>query len=125
VMGGMCFRARTSHYKVMTLEDTVIFVHDMENCLMKLDEPALKLLALIALMEYSHEEAAEILHMTDRHVRRMYPETLDLLTSILASVRILRLPKSLVWLEEDAVPKKKPCGSVNLEFKASTAEVNR
>ena len=42
-----------------TFEDTVIFVHDVENSLEKLDHFSQQLIARVVLLDYSHDEAAD------------------------------------------------------------------
>src|SRR5438445_79638 len=37
ILGGEFFRAKITSYTVVTFEDRVIFVHDMETCLNRLD----------------------------------------------------------------------------------------
>jgi hypothetical protein len=71
-------------------EDVVIFVHDVERCLEKLDEFSRQLLGRIALQEYTQEEAAGLLGCTTRTVERRYPEALDRFSEILLEMDLLR-----------------------------------
>jgi hypothetical protein len=45
LLGREFFRAKVTSYTVVTFEDRVIFVHDMEKCLDKLDEFSRQLIA--------------------------------------------------------------------------------
>ena len=112
VLGGQCFRARVSSYKMRTFEDVVIFVNDMERCLGRLELRSLELIAAIVLMDYTEEETAEMLGMCDRQIRRMYPEALDQLTSILLESKLMQPRMSI-----EGPPPKKPVRSEKvLEF---------
>lgn len=89
LLGREFFRARTSSYRLNTFEDAVIFVHDVERCLERLDPLAQKLIAHIALQGHTADETARRLNWTRRHVARCYPEALDRLSAILLRVRLL------------------------------------
>jgi hypothetical protein len=67
---------------VSTFEDVVIFVHDVERSLERLDRFDQELIAKIALQEYSHEETAQMLGCWRRTVGRRYPEALDELSRV-------------------------------------------
>lgn len=67
LLGREFFRTRITSYQVQTFEDTVIFVHDVERCLEKLDRFSQKLIARIVLQDYSQEEAAVILGCHPAH----------------------------------------------------------
>lgn len=89
LLGREFFRARSSSYHLNTFEDAVIFVHDVERCLERLDPLAQKLIAHIALQGHTADETARRLNWTRRHVARCYPEALDRLSAILLRVRLL------------------------------------
>src|SRR5579863_5505552 len=61
LVGREFFRSKVTKYRVTTFEDRVIFVHDMETCLEKLDEFSRRVLGRVVLQEYEHEEAARLL----------------------------------------------------------------
>jgi DNA-directed RNA polymerase specialized sigma24 family protein len=90
VLGREFFRTRVTSYSVATFEDTVIFVHDVENCLAKLDGFSQALIAKIVLQEYSQEEAARLLGCWRRTVGRRYPEALDRLSRMFLDGGLLR-----------------------------------
>jgi len=93
VLGKEFFRARVTSYKASTFEDAVIFVHDVERSLEKLDGFDRQLIAKVVLQEYSKEEAARSLGCGYRTVERLFPEVLDRMSEILLERKILiRLP---------------------------------
>jgi RNA polymerase sigma factor (sigma-70 family) len=85
------YRGRTVGmlYTVVTFEDRVIFVHDMERCLEKLDGFAREVLGRIVLQEYQTEEAAKLLGCTRMTVHRTLLEALDQLSDILVKHDLL------------------------------------
>jgi len=89
LLGREFFRAKVTSYRVTTLEDRVIFVHDMETCLGRLDEFSRQVLARVVLQEYEHEEAAQLLGCTRMTVHRKLLEALDRLSEILVDVELL------------------------------------
>jgi hypothetical protein len=90
LLGREFFRGRVTSCRLRTLEDAVIFVHDMEQCLERLDPVSQKLIANISLQGHTEEEAARRLRWTRRHVVRSYPEAIDHLSAILLRVKLLR-----------------------------------
>jgi len=115
VLGGQTFRARVTSYRTHTFEDIAIFVYDMERCLEKLDKTLLEMLAATVMVEYSLEDAAKVLGITERHAKRLYPLALDRLSRILLRKRLLRVLPGFAMEEEeeeDDLPPKKPVCSV-------------
>jgi len=92
LLGTMVFRGRASHMALRNFEDRIIFVHDVENCLKKLDREGQELVARISLQEYTQGEVAVMLGASVRTVMRRYAETLDRLTDILLDVDLLKVP---------------------------------
>jgi len=90
VLGREIFRAKVTSYRMHTFEDVVIFVHDMERCVEKLDAASRELLSRIVLQEYTHDETATLLGCTRRTVERRYPVALDRLTAVLLHYDLLR-----------------------------------
>lgn len=73
--------------------DAVIFVHDVARGLEQLGEFERKLIAKIALQDYTQNEAARLLGCWRRTVGRRFPEAVDQLTEIfLEAGLLLRLP---------------------------------
>jgi RNA polymerase sigma factor (sigma-70 family) len=89
LLGREFFRSKVTSYRVTTFEDRVIFVHDMETCLRKLDDLSREVLARVVLQEYGHEEAARLLGCTRMTVHRRLVEALDELSEILLDVGLL------------------------------------
>jgi DNA-directed RNA polymerase specialized sigma24 family protein len=90
VLGREFFRAKVTSYRAATFEDVVIFVHDVERSLEKLERFEQQVIARIVLQDYSQEEAAAVLGCADRTIRRVLPEALDRLSQIFLEGGILR-----------------------------------
>jgi len=80
LLGREMFRGSVTHYKVRGFDDVVIFVHDVGQCLEKLDSGPMQLVRQIAMQEYTQGEVAVRLRMPLITVRRRYDRALDRLT---------------------------------------------
>lgn len=89
LLGREFFRSKVTSYIVVTFEDRVIFVHDMERCLEKLDEFSRQLIGRHILQEYDQFETGRLLGCTERTVRTYVPIALDVLVDILLEVGLL------------------------------------
>ncbi len=89
MLGSEFFRAKVTAYTVVTFEDRVIFVHDMETCLDKLDEFSRQLIARHILQEHDQAATGRLLGCTERTVRTYVPVVLDLFGEILLEVGLL------------------------------------
>jgi hypothetical protein len=89
ILGSEFFRAKVTSYTVVTFEDRVIFAHDMETCLEKLDEFSRQLIGRHILQEHDRWATARLLHCNEKTVRRLTPIALDLLGEILVEVGLL------------------------------------
>jgi hypothetical protein len=89
LLGREFFRAKVTAYTVVTFEDRVIFVHDMERCLEKLDEFSRQIIARHILQEHDQAATGRLLNCTERTVRTYVPMALDLLSEILLDVGLL------------------------------------
>jgi DNA-directed RNA polymerase specialized sigma24 family protein len=89
VLGREFFRAKMSWWRPATFEDAVIFVHDVERSLEKLERREQELIAKIVLQEHTQLETARLLHSTLRTVARNYAEALDHLSEIFLAGEIL------------------------------------
>lgn len=89
LLGGELFRAKVTTYQVHTFEDSVIFVHDMEQCLGKLDALSRLLIAKVVFQEFTREEIAAELRVHERHLRRRLLDGIDRLSRILLRARLL------------------------------------
>ncbi len=94
LLGDFSFRGRSSNRKGYTFEDAVIFVHDVERCLMRLNPVERELVGRIALQEYTLLETAELTGMSVRTVVRRYAEALDRLTLVFLRLKLLQMPGS-------------------------------
>ena len=95
VLGGEFFRAKMTTYSVGTFEDRVIFVHDMEKCLARLDEFSRQLIARHILQEHDQAATGKLLHCTERTVRTYIPIVLDVLSEILVDVGVMERIESI------------------------------
>lgn len=89
LLGREFFRAKVTSYTVVTFEDRVIFVHDMETCLNKLDEFSRELIARHILQEHDQEATARLLGCSQRTVRTYVPIALDVLGEILLDLGLM------------------------------------
>lgn len=91
LLGREFFRAKCSSYRLVTFEDVVIIVHDVEQCLERLHKLDQKIICHIVFEDFTQDEAARILRVTCRTVERRYPEALDDLTEMFIRGGLLRL----------------------------------
>ncbi len=82
LLGQEMFRGKITSYRVRSFEDVVIFVHDVGQCLDKLDRGQQHVVRRIALQEYTQGETAEMAGLSLRSVHRRYAEALDKLTRL-------------------------------------------
>jgi len=94
LLGKEMFRGNVTSYRVESFEDVVIFLHDVEHCLEKLDAGQRGLVSRIALQEFTVEETSKLLRLNQRTVIRRYGEALDCLTIIFLAVKMLEPLKS-------------------------------
>jgi sigma-70-like protein len=89
LLGRQFFRAKVSSYRMVTFEDAVIFVHDIEKCLEQLDDFSRAVIARVVLQEYTQEETAQMLHRNRRTIGRKLHEALDHLSEIFIRTGLL------------------------------------
>ena len=89
VLGREVFRARVTSYRVHTFEDAVIFVHDVERCVERLQPFSRQMIARVILQDYTLEEAASLLGCARMTIYRLFPEALDELSAIFLDARLL------------------------------------
>ena len=90
ILGGLCFRARVSSYKLRTFEDAAIFVHDIERVFEQINRDHMEIIAGVIMLEYSLPEAALRIGITVQRAERRYASALDALSRILLKVGLLR-----------------------------------
>jgi hypothetical protein len=88
-VGREFFRAKMTCYTAATFEDRVIFVHDVEKSLDRLEYWDQQLLTCIIFQEHSQEQAARILHWSLRSIERRLPQVLDLVSEEFLRVGLL------------------------------------
>jgi hypothetical protein len=126
ILGGLCFRARVSSYKLHTFEDAVIFVHDIERVFDRIQRPSMEIIAGVVLLEYSVPEAALRLGITVQRAERRYATALDSLSAALLEVGLLRPVFTSVEAEDpgrplcpaDGLPPRKPPLPERIEARA-------
>ncbi|HWR34738.1 MAG TPA: sigma factor-like helix-turn-helix DNA-binding protein [Clostridia bacterium] len=137
VLGGEFFRAKVSSYKLHTFEDVVIFVHDVERCLEKLNEQSRTIIARVVLQEYSHEEVSRMLGVSRRQIVRQYAVALDETSRILLEAELLlpldtvrhgRTVRSVLGVHtsngrerEEQATRRKPSGRISCQEGKSQA----
>lgn len=89
LLGKEIFPGNVTSYEVHSFEDNVIFIHDMESCIKRLDSSQQWLIRRIALQQFTQEEAAQMLQFTRRTIMRKYDEAMNRLTGILLEVKLL------------------------------------
>jgi Sigma-70, region 4 len=94
LLGREMFRGKVTNYRVHSFEDVVIFVHDVETCLKKLDEGQQHLVRRIALQEFTQAETSSLLRLSLRTVHRRYADALDELTEIFLERKLLEPSKA-------------------------------
>jgi hypothetical protein len=100
LLGREFFRTHVTSYHMSTFEDVVIFVHDVERSLEKLDSFEQKVIAKIVLMEYTQDETARLTGYSQRHIRRSYIEGIDHLSEIFLRGGLLNHHENDVAAEE-------------------------
>ena len=89
VLGCSFFRTGATSYSVVTFEDRVVFAHDMELCLERLQEFSRQIIARYVMQEHSVQDTAQLLRCNEKTVRRMIPLALDQLSEILLEVGLM------------------------------------
>jgi hypothetical protein len=95
LLGRELFRAKITAYTATTFESRVIFLHDMERCLDRLQDFDRQLIARVCLQEYDHDAAARMLHCTRKTIERRLPDLIDELSDAFLKADLLdRLPET-------------------------------
>ncbi|HUB19653.1 MAG TPA: hypothetical protein VL990_13520 [Acidobacteriaceae bacterium] len=81
LLSNVVLRGRVSSYRIRSFEDGMIFVLDVEKCLMRLDRVSRTVVARMALEDFTGAEAAILTGESLRSVVRIYHGALDRLTS--------------------------------------------
>jgi hypothetical protein len=94
LLGQEMFRGKVTNYRVGNFDDVVIFLHDVDRCLEKLDPAQQDLVSRIALQQFTINETAELLGLPPRSVVRRYGQALDRLTKLFLNAEMLEPQKS-------------------------------
>lgn len=95
LLGRELFRAKITAYTATTFESRVIFLHDMERCLDRLQDFDRQLIARVCLQEHNHDAAARILHCDRKTIERRLPDLIDELSDAFLKADLLdRLPET-------------------------------
>jgi len=89
LMGSEYFRTRVTCYTVVTFEDRVVLVHDMEVCLKKLSGFSQQVILRCLLQGHDRWEAARLLGCNEKTIRKYIPIAIDELSEILLEVGLL------------------------------------
>ncbi len=89
LIGQEMFREKVTNYRVGNFVDAVIFVHDVDRCLQRLDEEQGTLIAHLALQQYTLLETAKLMGIARSSVIRKYGYALDRLTRIFLDAEML------------------------------------
>jgi|SRR5215470_17430421 len=89
LLGRECFRARLTSYSMKNFEDVVIFVHDMEQAINKLEPLQRRVVGMSVLEDYSPAEVARLLGCSMRSVERFIPDAIDELSRVLLMAGLL------------------------------------
>jgi DNA-directed RNA polymerase specialized sigma24 family protein len=84
------FRAKVSHYRFHTFEESVIFVLDVERALAGLHDDDQQVIARVVFQGHSHDSAARLLGWKRRTVTRSLCEALDRLSELMLARGLLR-----------------------------------
>lgn len=89
LLGKEMFRGKVTNYEVHSFDDVVIFIHDIESCIRKLDDDQQWLIRRIALQQYTQQEAGHMLGLKRQTIIRRYNDAMNRLTGILLEVKLL------------------------------------
>jgi len=89
LLGKEMFRGKVTNYQVQGFDDVVIFIHDVESCIRKLDDDQQWLIRRIALQQYTQQEAGHMLGLKRQTIIRRYNDAMNRLTAILLEVKLL------------------------------------
>jgi hypothetical protein len=89
---------------VQSFEDAVILVHDVEQCLKRLDHLGRALIARIALQEYTWDETALMMRCSRSTIGRRFSQSLDRLSEIFLEAGLLRPFPAVPARRQEAPP---------------------
>jgi hypothetical protein len=90
ILGRELFRARVSHHAIPSFEEQVVFVHDVERALARLNPQDGEVLSLVGLYQYSLEEVAQLLGRSRSSVVQRFADSVDHLAEMFLASGLLR-----------------------------------
>jgi len=125
ILGREFFRAKVSHHAIPSFEEQVVFVHDVERALARLNPRDGEVISLVGLYQYSLEEVAAILGRSRSSIAQRFAESVDHLAEMFLTSgmlrddrpdrRLLRFSPKQPHSQRAALPPKKPVASVGRE----------
>lgn len=100
ILGRELFRSKVTSYRMSSFEDGVIFVHDVERALGRLEQFSQQVIALVVFQECTQEETAEALQCGRRTVCREFPAAVDRISEIFLEGGLLNRLPALPGAEE-------------------------
>lgn len=122
LLGREFFRSRSDTIRESWFEDAVIYVHDIEHCLESLHEFDQQVIARVVLQEYTHEDAARILHCNERTLRRRLAVGLDVLAQLFLERKLMILAKPRrrePALEQLPIPEETEAAGVDIRWQST------
>jgi DNA-directed RNA polymerase specialized sigma24 family protein len=92
ILGQQFFRSHVTSYRASSFEDVVIFVHDVERSIAKLDFLSQELIARVIFQGFNHDETASLLGCCRKTVERRLPDAIDKMSDIFLHVGVLKPP---------------------------------
>lgn len=93
VLGREQFRPQITTIHEAWFEDSVIYVCDVEHCLESLAPQFQEIIKRLVFQEYTQDEVARMLRLSDRHVRRLLLDAIDTLSQMFLDRDLMVLPQ--------------------------------
>ena len=90
ILGREFFRARVSHHAIPSFEEQVVFVHDVERALARLNPQDADVVSLVGLYQYSLDEVATLLGRSRSSIAQRFADSVDRLAEIFLASGLLR-----------------------------------
>jgi hypothetical protein len=94
LLGQEMFRGKVTSYRIGFFDDVIIFLHDVNRCMERLEDAQRDLIERIALQQFTVDETATLLGLPPRSVIRRYGRAVDALTQLFLEVQMLEPLKS-------------------------------
>ena len=90
LMGREFFRAKVSHHAIPSFEEQVVFLRDVELSIGKLNAEHQEIMLIAGLYHLTHDEVAQMLHISKSVVNAWFNQALDALSEIFLAAGLLR-----------------------------------